>query len=51
MAYSMRLPVEFRNRIFMDLLKIKPIRKQLSRIREYDDWFLRTGRDWEDYGV
>ena len=50
-AYATRLPVEFRNRIFMDLLKIKPIRKQLSRIREYDDWFLRTGRDWEDYGV
>ena len=50
-AYASRLPVEFRNRIFTDLLKIKSIRKQLSRIREYDDWFLRTGRDWEDYGV
>lgn len=49
--YASRLPVEFRNRIFTDLLKIKTIRKQLSRIREYDDWFLRTGREWVDYGV
>ena len=50
-AYASRLPAEFRNRIFADLLKIKAIRRQLSGIREYDDWFLRTGRAWEDYGV
>ena len=50
-TYASRLPIEFRNRIFTDLLKIKTIRKQLSRVREYDDWFLRSGRDWEDYGV
>ena len=49
--YAAKMPVEFRNRIFADLLHIKSIRKNLSRISVYDDWFLRTGRDWEDYGV
>ena len=50
-AYASKLPVEFRNRIFSDLLQIKSIRKQLSRIYSYDDWFVRSGRYWEDYGV
>ncbi len=49
--YVSRLPVEFKNRIFTDLLQIKPIRKLLSRIYTYDDWFSRSGRDWEDYGL
>lgn len=49
--YASKLPVEFRNRIFTDLLQIKSIRRQLSKIHAYDDWFLRTGRDWEDYGL
>jgi hypothetical protein len=49
--YAAKMPIEFRNRIFTDLLHIKSIRKKLSRISVYDDWFLRTGRDWEDYGV
>ena len=49
--YSAQMPVEFKNRIFTDLLQIKNIRKGLSRILVYDDWFLRSGRDWEDYGV
>ena len=50
-AYVSKLPVEFRNRIFSDLLQIKSIRKQLSRIYCYDDWFVRSGRYWDDYGV
>ncbi len=50
-AYALKLPVEFRNRIFADLLHIRSIRKQLSRIYAYDDWFVRSGRDWEDYGL
>lgn len=49
--YVSRLPVEFRNRIFTDLLQIKTIHRLLSRIHTYDDWFLRSGRDWEDYGL
>lgn len=50
-AYVCRLPAEFKNRIFTDLLQIKNIRRLLSTIREYDDWFLRSERDWEDYGL
>ena len=50
-AYASKLPVEFRNRIFADFLNIKGIHKLLSRIHVYDDWFLRSGREWEDYGV
>ena len=49
--YASHLPTEFRNRIFTDLLKIKEIRALLSEIRVYDDWFARSGRYWEDYGV
>ena len=49
--YASQLPVEFRNRIFTDLLQIKGIHRLLSRIRTYDDWFVRSGRDWEDYGL
>jgi hypothetical protein len=49
--YVSQLPIEFKNRIFADLLQIKPIRGTLSAIHAYDDWFLRSGRDWEDYGL
>lgn len=49
--YASRLPVEFRNRIYKDLLQIQSIRRTLSGIDIYDDWFARSGRDWEDYGV
>lgn len=50
-AYASRLPVEFRNRVFADLLQIPSIRGTLSRIYTYDDWFARSGRYWEDYGL
>ena len=49
--YVSHLPVEFRNKIFSDLLQIKAIRKQLQKNATYDDWFMRSGRDWEDYGL
>jgi hypothetical protein len=49
--YASQMPVEFRNRIFADLLQIRGIHKGLSKLLIYDDWFLRSGRDWEDYGV
>lgn len=49
--YVNRLLPEFKNRIFNDLLKNEDIRETLSRIRIYDDWFLRTGHYWEDYGL
>ena len=50
-SYVLKLPIEFKNRVFVDFLKVKGIHKLLSRIREYDDWFMRSGRDWEDYGL
>ena len=50
-SYVVGLPPEFKNRIFTDFLKIKGIHKVLSRIRDYDDWFMRSGRYWEDYGL
>lgn len=50
-AYASRMPIEFRNRVYADLLQVKTIRKQLSRIYAYNDWFVRSGRDWDDYGV
>ena len=50
-SYVAKLPPEFKNRIFTDFLKIKDIHKVLLRIHEYDDWFMRSGRDWEDYGL
>ncbi len=49
--YTSKLPMEFRNRIFTDLLNIKAIRKQLYSTPVYDEWFIRSGREWEDYGV
>ncbi len=49
--YVSQLPAEFKNKIFTDLLQIKPIRRVLSRIQAYDYWFLRSGKDWEDYGL
>ncbi len=49
--YASKLPLEFRNKIFTDLLQIKEIRKLLSLIPDYDIWFLRSGRDWEDYSL
>ena len=49
--YVYKLPAEFKNCIFSDFLQIKSIHKLLSNIRIYDDWFLRTGRNWEDYDL
>lgn len=49
--YASRLPVEFKNRIFNDLLQIRSIHRLLSGIYAYDDWFLRSGHNWEDYGL
>ena len=50
-AYVGRLPAEFKSRIFDDLLKIRSIRRPLSNNRTFDDWFARSGRYWEDYGL
>lgn len=49
--YVSKFPEEFKSRIFTDLLQIESIRHILSRIHTYDNWFLRSGFDWEDYGL
>ena len=51
LAYAIQLPNEFRNRVFSDLLEIKVIRKRLQRNATFDDWFARSGKAWEDYGL
>ena len=51
LAYAIKLPNEFRNRVFSDLLEIKAIRKRLQRNATFDDWFARSGKAWEDYGL
>ena len=49
--YAAKMPPEFRNRIFSDFLQVKPALKYLSNISEFDDWFLRSKREWADYGI
>ena len=49
--YVLMLPTEFKNRIFADFLQIKEIRGKLYNNIKYDDWFMRSGRYWEDYGI
>lgn len=51
LRYACGMPVEFRNRIFADLLQIKSIRRTLQKDSHYNEWFERSGRDWEDYGL
>ena len=46
-----KMPQEFRNRIFADFLEVKPALGYLSNISEFDDWFLRSKREWADYGI
>lgn len=50
-GYASRLPFEFRDKIFSDFLQIKKIRRQLKNNQVYNDWFVRSDRDWEDYGL
>lgn len=49
--YVLLLPVEFRTRIFTDFLKIKSARRTLQKSHAFNDWFMRSGMDWEDYGL
>ncbi|MBQ6935695.1 MAG: AAA family ATPase [Clostridia bacterium] len=44
-----KMPLEFRTNIFEEFLKIKNIRKILESNKIYNDWFMRSGRFWEDY--
>ena len=49
--YVAGMPLEFKHRIYADLLQIKGIHKYLERNLEYSAWFERNGYDWERYGL
>ncbi len=49
--YVSRLSPEFKTKIFTEFLNIKSIRPCLSDSLLYDEWFQRSGRSWEDYGL
>ena len=51
LLYISRLPREFRNKIFEDLLSVKSMMRVLQSNAAFDDWFARSGRYWEDYGL
>lgn len=51
LAYVSMLPKEFRNSVFADLLSVEGIHSQLQADWDYNFWFERSGRDWEDYGL
>lgn len=48
-AYVSMLPAEFKNKIFSDFLRIKPIRCSLRNNKTFDEWFARSGREWNDF--
>lgn len=49
--YVASMPLEFKHRIYADLLQIKGIHKYLERNLDYSAWFERNGYDWERYGL
>ncbi len=48
-AYAMKLPVEFMRKLFFDYLRVREIRPVLKRNRDYNEWMMRSGLEWEDY--
>ena len=51
LRYIARLPREFANRIYLDLLQFNRLLKVLKDDDDFDYWFLKSGRDWEDYNL
>lgn len=50
-TYVSRFPIEFRNKVYYDLLQIKEIRSSLKENNLFCEWFDRTGRKWEYYSI
>ena len=44
-----KMPREFKNKIFADLLTVKHMIKVMQNNVAFDDWFARSGRNWDDY--
>lgn len=47
--YVNKMPVEFKNKIFNDLLKNRKLIKKLKNNYDFNFWFLSKGNDWDDY--
>ena len=51
LAYVNKLPREFKNKIYQDFLSLTHMLKVLQNNASFDDWFARSGRSWERYGL
>lgn len=49
LEYVFIMPQEYRGRILNDFWTIKSIRKVLRKNERFCDWFIRSGREWDDY--
>lgn len=49
--YVSKFPVEFRNKVFYDLLKIKQTLPALKSNEVFNNWFINSNRKWEHYGL
>lgn len=47
--YASKLPFEFRNKFYIDLLRVKEARPALKKNEQFCDWFALTNRAWEYY--
>lgn len=47
--YVFSMPQEYRGRILGDFLSIISIRGLLKQDERFRDWFMRSGREWDDY--
>ena len=48
-SYVSRFSVEFRNKVFLDLLHLKDVRPALKENEIFCNWFELTNRSWEYY--
>lgn len=49
LSFVSKMPREFRNKIFADLLTVKHMIKVMQNNSVFDDWFARSGRNWDNY--
>lgn len=51
LCYISKMPKEFCNRIYVDLLQFKKYYKILKNDNDFDYWFIKSDRDWDDYDL
>ena len=47
--YASKLPFEFRNKFYTDLLRVREVRPALKKNEVFCDWFALTKHSWEYY--